>query len=86
MIKDNEFVDNENNNTKLNSDNEGSKYHLIILIKNYFNRTKSRKQGSKRREQAKGRNSRWSKKWRKRRKQRRPKSESRKRKQGRKQW
>ena len=41
MIKDNEFVDNENNNTKLNSDNEGSKYYLIILIKNYFHRTKS---------------------------------------------
>jgi len=29
MIKDNEFVDNENNNTKLNSDNEGSKQYLL---------------------------------------------------------
>ena len=25
IIKENDFVDNENNNTKLNSDNEGSK-------------------------------------------------------------
>ena len=32
MIKDNEFVDNENNNTKLNSDNEGSKNISILYL------------------------------------------------------
>ena len=29
MIKDNEFVDNENNNTNLNSNNEGSKSYFL---------------------------------------------------------
>ena len=30
MIKDNEFVDNENNNTNLNSNNEGSKSYFLL--------------------------------------------------------
>ena len=32
IIKENEFVDNENNNTKLNSDNEGSKYYTRFKL------------------------------------------------------
>lgn len=32
LVKDNEFVDNENNNTKLNSDNEGSKNISILYL------------------------------------------------------
>ena len=32
IIKENEFVDNENNNTKLNSDNEGSKNISILYL------------------------------------------------------
>ena len=32
MIKDNEFVDNENNNTNLNSNNEGSKSYFLLQI------------------------------------------------------
>ena len=32
LVKDNEFVDNENNNTKLNSDNEGSKNIFILYL------------------------------------------------------
>ena len=32
MIRDNEFVDNENNNTNLNSNNEGSKSYFLLQI------------------------------------------------------